>query len=152
MHYYHSVNGIVEKIVDDFPGTTRIDAVFPTNEKIKDKFDNQVIRVIGFILTGTGKKTTILKYDTIRNKYGEVAIRFKETKNRTINKHKKYQILVMDTTSQEFSSDGKSIVYYPTTIHNMGNQAILDRLVQCRDEWVSKLAGDEIEIAEDMFI
>ena len=145
---YLSISKFVGMVLDNYPRTMTIEALFEPERQTADKYKQFFIRPFGLVLReGSRDKPIILKYETIVGMFGNIVVKFSEGKYRKINFRSPVQMLRIKTEAKSFTSpdDGKEIVYHPATIQE-GSGHIVPKLLELKNEYVTAM---KLGIAQD---
>ena len=150
---YLSISKFVGLVLDSYPRTMVIEALFEPERQVADRYKQFFARPFGLVLRENPRdKPVILKYETILETFGNAVVKFTESKYRKINFRSAIQMLRIKTEAKSFKADdGKEIVYHPATISD-ATGPIPSKLLELRNEYVSRTRSDRAQEDLDSII
>ena len=143
---YLSVSKFVGLVLEEYPRTMAIEALFEPEHQKPDKYKQFFAKPFGLILRENSRdKPTILKFETMVQKFGQIAVKFTESKYRKINFRSTVQMLRIKIEEKTFAApEGKEITYFPSTTQDASGP-IPAKLLELRNEYVSRIRSDSIQ-------
>ena len=147
---YLSISKFVGMVLDSYPRTMVIEALFEPERQVADKYKQFFAKPFGLVLRESSRdKPIVMKYETILGTFGNIVIKFTESKSRKINFRSTVQMLRIKTETKSFKTeDGKEIVYHPASISDASGH-IAPRLLEMKNEYIAMakhgLAQDDLD-------
>ena len=144
---YLSISKFVGMVLDSYPRTMVIEALFEPERQVADKYKQFFARPFGLVLRESSRdKPVILKYETILGTFGNIVVKFTESKFRKINFRSTVQMLRIKTETKSFKDEGgKEITYHPASVQDASGH-IAPKLLELRNEYVTAM---KLGIAQD---
>ena len=144
---YLSVSKFVNVVLGEYPRTMVIEALFEPEHQKPDKYKQFYAKPFGLILRENSRdKPIILKFETLVQKFGQIVVKFTESKYRKINFRSSVQVLRIKTEEKTFAApEGKEIIYFPASIQD-ATGPIPAKLLELRNEYISAM---KFGIAQD---